>query len=130
MAIKHRIMDTIGDASHRNAGTTSAQAICVVDEESDMMLVSSFRGALWVGTTTALAAALCGAMTMPAQARVPGKDGAVAVTAANTTVVNNYTTLSAAASAAGAATISVVSPTGITCPPANVIAFGFNREPG
>jgi uncharacterized repeat protein (TIGR01451 family) len=47
-----------------------------------------------------------------AQARVPGKDGAFTATAANT-VVNSYTTLSAAATA-GATTITVASAAGIT----------------
>lgn len=65
---------------------------------------------------TAMCAAItCGvaaAIGMPAQARQIGKDGASTVSAANT-VINTYTTLSAAA-AAGATTISVASAAGIT----------------
>ena len=77
-----------------------------------MPLVTKYRDALRMGTMTALATALCGAMAMPAQARVPGKDGALTVGVANT-VVNSYTTLSAGA-AAGATTLSVASAAGIT----------------
>lgn len=77
-----------------------------------MPLVMKYRDALRMGTMTALATALCGAMAMPAQARVPGKDGALTVGVANT-VVNSYTTLSAGA-AAGASTLSVASAAGIT----------------
>lgn len=77
-----------------------------------MPLVMKYRDALRMGTMTALATALCGAMAMPAQARVPGKDGALTVGVANT-VVNTYTTLSAGA-AAGAATLSLNSAAGIT----------------
>jgi len=77
-----------------------------------MALVTKYRDALRMGTMTALATALCGAMAMPAQARVPGKDGALTVGVANT-VVNSYTTLSAGA-AAGATTLSVASAAGIT----------------
>jgi uncharacterized repeat protein (TIGR01451 family) len=77
-----------------------------------MALTTRYRSALRVGATTALATALCAAITMPAQARVPGKDGAFTATAANT-IVNSYTTLSAAATA-GATTISVGSAAGIT----------------
>lgn len=77
-----------------------------------MALVTKYRDALRMGTMTALATALCGAMAMPAQARVPGKDGALTVGVANT-VVNSYTTLSAGATA-GAITFSVASAAGIT----------------
>ncbi len=77
-----------------------------------MPLVMKYRDALRMGTMTALATALCGAMAMPAQARVPGKDGALTVGVANT-IVNSYTTLSAGA-AAGATTLSVASAAGIT----------------
>ena len=77
-----------------------------------MPLVTKYRDALRMGTMTALATALCGAMAMPAQARVPGKDGALTVGVANT-IVNSYTTLSAGA-AAGATTLSVASAAGIT----------------
>jgi len=77
-----------------------------------MPLVTKYRDALRMGTMTALATALCGAMAMPAQARVPGKDGALTVGVANT-VVNSYTTLSVGA-AAGATTLSVASAAGIT----------------
>lgn len=77
-----------------------------------MPVVTNYRDALRMGTMTALATALCGAMAMPAQARVPGKDGALTVGVANT-VVNSYTTLSAGA-AAGATTLSVASAAGIT----------------
>ncbi len=77
-----------------------------------MPLVMKYRDALRMGTMTALATALCGAMAMPAQARVPGKDGALTVGVANT-VVNSYTTLSTGA-AAGATTLSVASAAGIT----------------
>lgn len=77
-----------------------------------MPLLMKYRDALRMGTMTALATALCGAMAMPAQARVPGKDGALTVGVANT-VVNSYTTLSAGA-AAGATTLSVGSAAGIT----------------
>jgi uncharacterized repeat protein (TIGR01451 family) len=61
---------------------------------------------------TALTSAVLAAVYVPAQARQLGKDGAFTATAANT-VVNQYTTLSAAA-AAGATTISVASAAGIT----------------
>ena len=77
-----------------------------------MPLVTKYRDALRMGTMTALATALCGAMAMPAQARVPGKDGALTVGVANT-VVNSYTTLGVGA-AAGATTLSVASAAGIT----------------
>ena len=77
-----------------------------------MPLVTKYRDALRMGTMTALATALCGAMAMPAQARVPGKDGALTVGVANT-VVNSYTTLSVGA-VAGATTLSVASAAGIT----------------
>ncbi len=77
-----------------------------------MALVMKYRDALRMGTMTALATALCGAMAMPAQARVPGKDGALTVGVANT-VVNSYTALSASA-AAGATTLAVASAAGIT----------------
>ncbi len=63
-------------------------------------------------TMTALATALCAALAMPAQARVPGKDGAFTAAAANT-IVNSYTTLGAGATA-GATTITVASAAGIT----------------
>lgn len=66
-----------------------------------------FRGAmLSAAITTAI-----GAMSAPAQARVPGKDGAFTATALNT-IVNSYTTLNAAATA-GATTLSVASAAGI-----------------
>ncbi len=77
-----------------------------------MPLVMKYRDALRMGTMTALATALCGAMAMPAQARVPGKDGALTVGVANT-VVNSYTTLTAGATA-GATTLTVASAAGIT----------------
>ncbi len=69
-------------------------------------------GSLRLGTMTALATALCGVLAMPAQARVPGKDGAFTASAANTTI-NSYTTLTAGAGA-GDSTISVSSAAGIT----------------
>lgn len=61
--------------------------------------------------TTALATALMGAMTT-VQARQPGKDGAVTVSAADT-VLNTYTSLSAPA-AAGAGTLTLTSTAGIS----------------
>lgn len=65
---------------------------------------------------TALCAAIsfgvAATLAMPAQARQIGKDGANTVAAANT-VVNSYTTLTAAA-AAGATTLTVASAAGIT----------------
>ena len=65
---------------------------------------------------TAILSAAIGAVVamtgVPAQARVPGKDGAFTATAANTTI-NNYTTLTAGANA-GDATITVASAAGIT----------------
>jgi uncharacterized repeat protein (TIGR01451 family) len=70
---------------------------------------STFRiTALCAAITCCVAAALA----MPAQARQIGKDGANTVGAANT-VVNSYTTLSAAA-VAGATTLTVASAAGIT----------------
>ena len=69
-------------------------------------------GSLRLGMMTALATALCGVLAMPAQARVPGKDGAFTASAANTTI-NSYTTLTAGAGA-GDSTISVSSAAGIT----------------
>ncbi len=69
------------------------------------------HGGFRLGAMTALTTALCGALAMPAQARVPGKDGAFTVSAANT-VVNTTTTLSAGA-ASGATTITVGSAAGI-----------------
>ena len=69
-------------------------------------------GSLRLGTMTALATALCGVLAMPAQARVPGKDGAFTASAANTTI-NSYTTLTAGAGA-GDSTINVGSAAGIT----------------
>ncbi len=83
-----------------------------VDEDSEMTTMKRNGGGLRLGTMTALATALCGVLAMPAQARVPGKDGAFTANAANT-VVNTYTTLGAAA-AAGATTLSVASAAGIT----------------
>ena len=77
-----------------------------------MALVTKYRDALRMGTMTAMATALCGAMAMPAHARVPGKDGALTVGVANT-VVNSYTTLSTGV-AAGATTLAVASAAGIT----------------
>ena len=65
--------------------------------------------------TAILSAAIGAVVAMtgsPAQARVPGKDGAFTVTAANT-AVNSYTTLTAGANA-GDATITVASAAGIT----------------
>jgi uncharacterized repeat protein (TIGR01451 family) len=67
-----------------------------------------FRNAM----LAAAIAAVIGATSVPAQARVPGKDGAFTASAANT-VVNTYTTLSAGATA-GATTITVASAAGIT----------------
>lgn len=55
---------------------------------------------------------MCLLPAFPAHARVPGKDGAQTVSAANT-VVNTYTNLSAGA-ASGATTITVASAAGIT----------------
>jgi uncharacterized repeat protein (TIGR01451 family) len=60
----------------------------------------------------AIASAILAAICAPAHGRQLGKDGAFTATAANT-VINQYTTLSAAA-AAGATSISVASTTGIT----------------
>lgn len=60
---------------------------------------------------TALATALMGVLST-AQARQPGKNGAVTVNAANT-VLNTYTTLSAPATA-GAGTLTLASTAGIT----------------
>lgn len=67
-----------------------------------------FRSAILSAAVTSAIAA----MSLPVQARVPGKDGALTVTAANTTV-NTYTTLTAGA-AAGATTLTVASAAGIT----------------
>jgi uncharacterized repeat protein (TIGR01451 family) len=61
---------------------------------------------------TALTLALAAALCAPAHAWQPGKDGAFTVTAANT-IVNSYTTLSAAATS-GADTLTVASAAGIT----------------
>ncbi len=61
--------------------------------------------------SAAITAAIA-AVSLPAQARVPGKDGAFTAAAANT-VVNTYTTLTAGATA-GATTITVASAAGIT----------------
>ncbi len=61
--------------------------------------------------SAAITAAIA-AVSLPAQARVPGKDGAFTVSAANTTV-NTTTTLTAGATA-GATTITVGSAAGIT----------------
>lgn len=69
-------------------------------------------GKVRLGAMTALATALCGVLALPAQARVPGKDGAFTASAANTTV-NTTTTLTAGA-ATGATTITVGSAAGIT----------------
>ncbi len=77
-----------------------------------MIATTNYGHALRMCAMTALATALCGAMAMPAQARVPGKDGALTVGVANT-VVNSYTTLTVGA-AAGATTLSVASAAGIT----------------
>lgn len=77
-----------------------------------MATVKRNGGSLRLGTMTALATALCGALAMPVQARVPGKDGAFTASAANT-VINSYTTLSAGVTA-GATTITVGSTAGIT----------------
>jgi uncharacterized repeat protein (TIGR01451 family) len=63
-------------------------------------------------TKTALATAAIAMLCAPVQARQIGKDGAFTATAANT-LVNQYTTLGAAA-AAGATTITVASAAGIT----------------
>lgn len=59
----------------------------------------------------ALSTALMGALST-AEARQPGKDGAITVTAANT-VLNTYTTLSASA-ASGAVTLTLASTAGIS----------------
>jgi uncharacterized repeat protein (TIGR01451 family) len=77
-----------------------------------MAMIRTGRGAVRLGTATALATALLGVMATPAQARVPGKDGAFTAAAANT-VINSYTTLGSAATA-GATTITVGSAAGIT----------------
>jgi uncharacterized repeat protein (TIGR01451 family) len=61
---------------------------------------------------TALTSAVLAAVCAPVQARQLGKDGAFTATAANT-VINQYTTLSAAATA-GATAITVASAAGIT----------------
>ena len=77
-----------------------------------MAMLKRNCGGLRLYTMTALATALCSALVMPAQARVPGKDGAFTATAANTTI-NSYTTLTAGAGA-GDSTITVSSATGVT----------------
>jgi hypothetical protein len=77
-----------------------------------MAMVRRDGGRVRLVAMTALATALCGALAMPVQARVPGKDGAFTVSAANTTI-NTTTTLSAGATA-GATTITVGSAAGIT----------------
>ncbi len=77
-----------------------------------MAMLKRNCGGLRLYTMTALATALCGALVMPAQARVPGKDGAFTATAANTTI-NSYTTLTAGAGS-GDSTITVSSAAGIT----------------
>jgi uncharacterized repeat protein (TIGR01451 family) len=81
-------------------------------EDSKMATMKRDGGSLRLGTMTALATALCGVLAMPAQARVPGKDGAFTASAANTTI-NSYTTLTAGAGA-GDSTINVGSAAGIT----------------
>jgi uncharacterized repeat protein (TIGR01451 family) len=70
------------------------------------------RVELRTAAITALASAVLAMVGAPVHARQLGKDGAFTATAANT-VVNQYTTLSAAATA-GATTITVASAAGIT----------------
>ena len=77
-----------------------------------MAMLKRNCGGLRLYTMTAMATALCSALVMPAQARVPGKDGAFTATAANTTI-NSYATLTAGAGS-GDSTINVSSAAGIT----------------
>ena len=62
------------------------------------------------------------ALSAPAYAGVPGKDGAALVTAANTTV-NCYTTLAANA-AAGATSVTVTSAAALTCGTLGTLGVG------
>ncbi len=82
------------------------------ESQADSAHMKKSHGSSRTYALSTLATVLAALVSAPAQAWVPGKDGALTVGAANT-VINQYTTLAAGAGA-GSTTLSLSSAAGIT----------------